>query len=110
MSAIKTDGSAPQLSRTDDKKASIWVDELYETVTMATVDGFIVHLQIQKRALERIRTSDLWYRKPALYPLSYEGRGADTRVSGCALVAGLAELGENLRNDGCRVSRLSEQR
>ncbi len=25
------------------------------------------------RALERIRTSDLWYRKPALYPLSYEG-------------------------------------
>ena len=24
-------------------------------------------------ALERIRTSDLWYRKPMLYPLSYEG-------------------------------------
>lgn len=27
------------------------------------------------RALGRNRTCDLWFRKPSLYPLSYEGRG-----------------------------------
>ena len=31
------------------------------------------------RALDRIRTCDLWYRKPALYPLSYEGKENATR-------------------------------
>lgn len=28
---------------------------------------------VSRGALERIRTSDPWYRKPVLYPLSYEG-------------------------------------
>jgi hypothetical protein len=32
-------------------------------------------------APERIRTSDLWYRKPALYPLSYGGRGGLKAIS-----------------------------
>ena len=32
-------------------------------------------------APERIRTSDLWYRKPALYPLSYGGRGGFKAIS-----------------------------
>lgn len=36
--------------------------------------------RISVGALERIRTSDLWYRKPALYPLSYEGGGAHARI------------------------------
>ena len=35
-------------------------------------------------ALERIRTSDLWYRKPMLYPLSYEGGTEQGYQSGWA--------------------------
>jgi hypothetical protein len=29
--------------------------------------------ETSQSAPERIRTSDLWYRKPTLYPLSYGG-------------------------------------
>ena len=33
------------------------------------------------RALGQIRTGDTRFRKPVLYPLTYEGRGQDLRVS-----------------------------
>jgi len=52
------------------------------------------------RAPERIRTSDLWYRKPALYPLSYGGRGESKAISlGAVLLFG-EEAVELVRDAG----------
>ena len=45
------------------------------------LSGVDARVMEQSRAPERIRTSDLWYRKPALYPLSYGGRGDPKAIS-----------------------------
>lgn len=42
-------------------------------ITTKSRDIYQLCLETSHGALERIRTSDLWYRKPMLYPLSYEG-------------------------------------
>ena len=49
--------------------------DLSSTEVLAYEEGFgnLGTDSSQLSAPERIRTSDLWYRKPMLYPLSYEG-------------------------------------
>jgi hypothetical protein len=45
-----------------------------EDSTTASLPGVMHLVRAEKRgAPGRIRTSDTWFRKPLLYPLSYEG-------------------------------------